>query len=81
MRMHHLHKVQAILSRSSTQIEEEVEDVVQAEVEVVTMAIKAKVNNNNNKMIRTDQMHMEEDSIEVGGSKRMQELHKKSCRK
>ena len=69
MRMHHLHKVQAILSRSSTQIEDEVEDMVQAEVEVMTMAIKAKVNNNSSKMIRRDQTHVEEDSIEVGGVK------------
>ena len=69
MRMHHLHKVQVILSKSSTQIEEEVEDVVQAEVEVVTVAIKAKVNTNSSKMIHRDQTHMEEDNIEAGGVK------------
>ena len=67
MRMHHLHKVQIVSSMSSTQTEEEVEDVVQAEVEVVTMAIKVKFNSNNNKMIHRDQTHMEEDNIEVGG--------------
>ena len=70
MRMHHLHKVQAIMIRSSTQTKEEVEGMVQAEVEVVTVAIKAKVNNNSSKMIRKDQTHMEEDNIEARGSKR-----------
>ena len=69
MRMHHLHKVQIVLSMSSTQIEEEVEDVVQAKVEVVTVAIKAKVNSNNNKMIHKDQTHVEEDNIEARGVK------------
>ena len=67
--MHHLHKVQIILSRSYTQIEGELEDVVQAKVEVVTMAIKVKVNSNSSKMIHRDQTHMEEDNIEAGAVK------------
>ena len=67
--MHHLHKVQTIMSRPSTQIDKEIEDMVQAEVEVMTMAIRAKVNSNSSKMIHRDQTYMEEDNIEVGGFK------------
>ena len=61
MRMHHLHKVQAILSRSSTQTEEEVEGMVQAKEEVVTVAIRVKLSSNNNKMIYKDQTHTDKD--------------------
>ena len=43
--------------------------LVQAKVEVMTVAIRAKVNNNSSKMIRRDQTHVEEDSIEAGGVK------------
>ena len=54
MRMHHLHKVKTILSNYSTQIEAKVEDMVQDKEEVVIMATKVKVSNNNNKMICRD---------------------------
>ena len=70
MRMHRLQKVQTILSRSSNQIEEEVEDVVQAKEEIMTMTTRVKVSSNNIKMICRDQTHVEEDNIEAWGSKR-----------
>ena len=67
MRMHHLHKVQEILSRSSTQTEEEVEDMVQAKDEVAVVATKIKANKINNQMTYKQQILVEEDSLEAGG--------------
>ena len=43
--------------------------MVQAKVEVVIVAIKAKVNSNNSKMICRDQTHVKEDNIEARGVK------------
>ena len=64
--MQELHKVQVILSRSSTTTEEEVEDVVQAKEEVVAVATRIKVSS---RMIHKDRILEEEDSTEVGGVK------------
>ena len=50
-------------------MEDEVEDMVQAKEEVVTMAIRVKVSSNNSKMICRDQTHMDENNIEARGVK------------
>ena len=68
MKMHLLHKVETkVLSRSSTQTEVEVEDVVQVIDVVVAVATRIKVNSSNNHMMCRDQILVEEDSSEAGG--------------
>ncbi|MCO5602553.1 hypothetical protein L7F22_056687 [Adiantum nelumboides] len=66
VKMHLLHKAEIILSRSSTQTEVEVEDVVQAKDEVVVVETKIKASSSINQMIHNGQTIVDVEIIEAG---------------
>ena len=67
LKTHHLHKAEIIMSRFSTQTEEEVEDMVQAKDKVMAVATKIKANKINSQMTHREQTHMDKDSLKAGG--------------
>ena len=67
MKIHLLHKAETVLSRSSTQTEVEVEDVVQVKDVVEAVATRIKASSNNRIMMRRVQTLVDVDSPEAGG--------------
>ena len=68
VKIHLLHKAEiAVLSRSSTLTEVEVEDVVQVKDVVVAVATRIKTSSNNSQMICKDRIIVDGDNPEAGG--------------
>ncbi|MCO5559754.1 hypothetical protein L7F22_013356 [Adiantum nelumboides] len=75
-KIHLLYKAKIILSKSSTQTEVEVEDVMQAKDEVVVMVTKIKASSSISQMMHIGQTVVDVEIIEAGGVKEVTKITK-----